>query len=288
MIEAKNLRIEGRLKPFSINVRKGRIAALLGPDGAGKTAAMDVLSGAAEPDGGETNGEKCACMTQKSPLFEDMTLRANLKFACDLEGMGHARADERIRELADQLGLSEFLDKSSRVLSQSVLRRAALAMALVCEGENLLLDEPTRDLDSGDAVRLRQVIASLREDKAILLATRSVTEAERLADVIYIMKDGGIAARCQSGQLDSMAQDAHTARARLLCGEEEAMRAGAQKTEPAWEGIYAFFPCEEPASLLKTLVEKGLPVAEFGPAPLDVEELICGLDADAYAGEAEA
>ena len=288
MIQAKHVRIDGRLNDFTLTVEKGRAAALLGGAGAGKTAAMDVLSGAAEADGGETGGEKCPCMTQKSSLFEDMTLRANLKFACDLEGLGHAQADERIRELARDLGFEEYLDKSSKVLSQSVSRRAALAMALICGGENLLLDEPTAGLDSGDALRLRRVIASLKADRAILIATRSVTEAERLADVIYIMKDGRIAARCESGQLDKMAQDAHTVRARLLCTEAEAKDAGAERVEAAFEGVWAYFPCDDPAALLPRLLQKGVRVAEFGPAPLDVEDIVCGLEADAYSGEAEA
>ena len=83
-------------------------------------------------------------------------------------------------------------------------------------------------------------------------------------------------------------KDAHTIRARLLCTEAEAKDAGAERVEAAFEGVWAYFPCDDPAALLPRLLQKGVRVAEFGPAPLDVEDIVCGLEADAYSGEAEA
>ena len=287
MIEATGVSLKNRLDDISLRVETGKITALLGLDGAGKTSLLDALAGVAELDAGSLNAPVSAYMTQKSPLFEEMTVRANLKFTCDLEGLGHARSDERIRAIASQTGLDEYLDKPASALSLPLRRRAALALALIPEGENRLLDEPTRDLDSGDALRLRKTIRELRAGRAIVLATRSVTEAERLADEILVMRQGRVIARCQPGRLDEMARDEHVYSARLADDPEKVRAAGAGKVESQNGYVEARFPCEDPAGLLAGLVEKGLHVLEFGPAKLDLEDMICALDADAYAGEAD-
>lgn len=288
MIHASNIQVSGRLEAFSVTVEKGEIIALLGGDKAGKTTVLDALTGVCEITGGEAEGCSGAYMTRKSPLFEDMTLRANLKFACDLEGLAHAKADERIRAAADRTGISEYLDKPANVLSLSVQRRCALALALLFEDENLYLDEPTRDLESAEVLRIRRIIRQAAEDKAVLLCTRSVTEAEKLADRIYIMKEGRILARCEKGQLDQAVQ-AGVMRARIRGSEEEALAAGAQRAEkcPVGGCVDAIFPCEDEEALLRALLDKRLRILEFAPAPMDVDELVCALEADAFPGEAE-
>lgn len=290
MIRAEKIYIQNRLEPVSITVEDGEIVALLGMDGAGKTTILDALNGVCEIDGGECTQTKGAYMTAKSPLFSDMTLRANLKFACDLEALNHARADERIRAVAAQTGIAEYLDKPAASLSTAIQRRCSLALALLFEETNLYLDEPTRDLDSGDALLLRSVLRDLKPEKAILLCTRSITEAERLADRIYILHNGKLLAQCEPGKMDRMAADTHTIRARIRSTEEEALALGAQRVEKsALPGcVDAFFACDDGESLLRSLMEKQVRVAEFAPAPMDIDELICHLDADAFPGEAEA
>ena len=235
MIEATGVSLKNRLDDISLRVETGKITALLGLDGAGKTSLLDALAGVAELDAGSLNAPVSAYMTQKSPLFEEMTVRANLKFTCDLEGLGHARSDERIRAIASQTGLDEYLDKPASALSLPLRRRAALA----------------------------------------------------LADEILVMRQGRVIARCQPGRLDEMARDEHVYSARLADDPEKVRAAGAGKVESQNGYVEARFPCEDPAGLLAGLVEKGLHVLEFGPAKLDLEDMICALDADAYAGEAD-
>jgi len=289
MIRAKQVYIQGRLEPFSITVEDGEIVAILGADGAGKTTVLDALSGVCDIDGGERIQTHGAYMTEKSPLFADMTLRANLKFVCDLEGLNHARADERIRAAAALTDIVPYLDKPAASLALPIQRRCALALALLFEETNLYLDEPTRDLESGDALRLRRTLRQLRADKAILLCTRSVTEAERLADRIYLLQDGKLIAQCEPGRLDGLAADLHTMRARIRATEEEALSAGAQRVEksPVAGCVDAFFACDDGESLLRRLMDQQLRVVEFSPAPLDVDDMICNLDTDAFPGEAE-
>ena len=104
-------------------------------------------------------------------------------------------ASDRIRQLAESLDLTEFIDRASGQLSAGQKTRVALAKALINDPELLLLDEPTASLDpdTADWIRTRLETFRARRNATILLASHNMAEVERLCDRVIIMKKGQIA-----------------------------------------------------------------------------------------------
>jgi ABC-2 type transport system ATP-binding protein len=122
-----------------------------------------------------------------------LTVRQNLDVFAKLYGVEHA--SDRIRELAESLDLTEFIDRAAGQLSAGQKTRVALAKALINDPELLLLDEPTASLDpdTADWIRTRLETFRTRRNATILLASHNMAEVERLCDRVIIMKKGQIA-----------------------------------------------------------------------------------------------
>ncbi len=163
------------LRSFSLELRRGEVKALVGPNGSGKTTILKLAAGILKPrEGVVVRREQPAYLPCNSLLvFDKPTLRE------ELEGL------EGALELASTLGLEELLDRGLATLSTGELRRAALAAVLARGRKLLLLDEPTAGLDLDG----RRVLARVLDEMAcmgcsILLATHDMEWAERVADEI--------------------------------------------------------------------------------------------------------
>ena len=121
-----------------------------------------------------------------------LTVRQNLTIFGKLYAVKNLR--DRIAQLADDLDLTEFLDRANGKLSAGQKTRVALAKALINQPELLLLDEPTASLDPDTADWVRQHLEHYRKahNATILLASHNMLEVERLCDRVIIMKRGRI------------------------------------------------------------------------------------------------
>jgi ABC-2 type transport system ATP-binding protein len=191
---------------ISFSVAKGEVVGLLGGNGAGKTTTIGMIMGLVTPSSGsvrvfgvnmvDRRYEVLHRMNFESPYVDmphRLTVRQNLDVFARLYGVEHA--SDRIRELAESLDLTEFIDRAAGQLSAGQKTRVALAKALINDPELLLLDEPTASLDpdTADWIRTRLETFRTRRNATILLASHNMAEVERLCDRVIIMKKGQIA-----------------------------------------------------------------------------------------------
>jgi ABC-2 type transport system ATP-binding protein len=189
-------------------VPQGVTAALLGGNGAGKTTTLAMLLGLLLPTAGEIRvlGEDMRRhryrvlprLNFSSPYVDlphRLTVRQNLTVYGRLYGVPALGA--RIEALAEDLQIAPFLDGATGKLSAGQKTRVALAKALLNEPELLLLDEPTASLDpdTGDWVRSYLETYRARRGATILLASHNMSEVERLASEVMMMRQGRIVDR---------------------------------------------------------------------------------------------
>ncbi|WP_114571618.1 ATP-binding cassette domain-containing protein [Exiguobacterium flavidum] len=186
------------LQPLSEVIGKGRIIALCGSNGAGKSTLLSLLTGAAEQSEGEVlmNGispsDKRRYNLQFGYMPDDfefvhgLTVEKTLEYFAVLQG----------HEVADQLertGLTMHLKKRVSDLSKGMRQRLLLAQALLSSPEVLLLDEPTNGLDPAWVVTLGDILQEeADEGTTIVFSTHQLDAAAKLADEIWLMREGVI------------------------------------------------------------------------------------------------
>jgi ABC-2 type transport system ATP-binding protein len=190
---------------ISFALARGSITALLGGNGAGKTTTIAMIMGLVIPTAGKVSvlgvditrhrHRVLHRMNFESPYVEmpmRLTIRQNLGVFGRLYGVAHLK--ERIRALADELDLSDLLDRPTGKLSAGQKTRVSLAKSLINEPEVLLLDEPTASLDPDTADWVRGHLEAYRRahNATILLASHNMNEVERLCERVIIMKQGEI------------------------------------------------------------------------------------------------
>ncbi|HXC89664.1 MAG TPA: ABC transporter ATP-binding protein [Stellaceae bacterium] len=193
---------------ISFTVERGTTAALLGGNGAGKTTTLSMLLGLLLPTEGSVRvlGEdvlrhrhrvlpRINFSSPYADLPHRLTVRQNLTVYARLYGLPRRR--ERIELLAQDLQITQFLDRPAGKLSSGQKTRVVLAKALLNEPELLLLDEPTASLDpdTGDWVRSYLENYRARTGATLLLASHNMIEVERLCSQVMMMKSGLIVDR---------------------------------------------------------------------------------------------
>ncbi|MFZ1885092.1 MAG: ABC transporter ATP-binding protein [Rhodoplanes sp.] len=183
----------------------GSITGLLGGNGAGKTTTIAMIMGLVTPTSGTVRVLGAEMPRQRyhvlhrmnfeSPYVEmpmRLTVRQNLTVFARLYGVDHIA--KRLRELADELDLGDFLDRPTGKLSAGQKTRVALAKALLNRPEVLLLDEPTASLDPDTADWVRSHLERYRVERraTVLLASHNMAEVERLCERVIIMKRGRV------------------------------------------------------------------------------------------------
>ena len=190
---------------ISFTLAPGTITALLGGNGAGKTTTIASIMGLITPTSGRVSVLGAQMPQQRyrvlhrmnfeSPYVEvpmRLTVRQNLKVFGKLYDVDHLR--ERIGELAQELDLTDLLDRPTGNLSAGQKTRVSLAKALINTPDVLLLDEPTASLDPDTADWVRGRLERYCRDRhaTVLLASHNMTEVERLCERVIMLKRGRI------------------------------------------------------------------------------------------------
>jgi len=193
------------LDRFSASVRAGRITGLVGPDGAGKTTLMRLITGLLKPDSGEIRvlgmdtveraqeiQSRLSYMPQRFGLYEDLTVAENFELYADLQGVGGTTRDSRLLRLMEFTGLAPFQKRLAGQLSGGMKQKLGLACALVRPPRLLLLDEPSVGVDPVSRRELWEIVGTLAgEGISVLWSTAYFDEAERCDDVL-LMSEGGL------------------------------------------------------------------------------------------------
>jgi energy-coupling factor transport system ATP-binding protein len=168
----------------SLEVRRGEIVALAGPNGVGKTTLAKIAAGLLEPSAGDVAHARAAYLTQ-DPGRHLVTERVLDEVAL---GAGH----ERARAALERVGLGHFADRHPRDLSSGERERLALAAVLVSEPELLVLDEPTRGVDPERKSELARLLRAEAPGRGTLIVTHDLPWANEVADrtVTMHVRDG--------------------------------------------------------------------------------------------------
>ena len=207
--DKESKRTTAALKGIDIEVARGTITALVGPDAAGKTTLMRLLAGLMRSDEGELRvlgldantqpqeiQDRISYMPQRFGLYEDLSVQENLDLYADLHGVGLQERKKRYARLMEMTGLTKFTERPAGKLSGGMKQKLGLACTLVRSPQLLLLDEPTVGVDPLSRVELWQIVEQLRDDEqlTVIISTAYLDEAERCANV-YVMHEGEILAQ---------------------------------------------------------------------------------------------
>jgi ABC-2 type transport system ATP-binding protein len=197
------------LDGVSLEVRKGELTALVGPDGAGKTTLMRLAAGLLKVESGELDvlgfnaakdpqaiQDRIAYMPQRFGLYEDLTVQENVDLYADLHGATPAERQARYPQLMEMTQLGPFTRRLAGRLSGGMKQKLGLACTLIRSPELLLLDEPTVGVDPLSRRELWQIIDRLvrSERLTVLVSTSYLDEAERCDQAIVLHKGRVLAA----------------------------------------------------------------------------------------------
>ncbi|HCW51196.1 MAG TPA: ABC transporter ATP-binding protein [Clostridiales bacterium] len=187
------------LHGLSLTVRRGEKYGLVGPNGSGKTTLIRAVVGLIVPDSGTVKvfgervpsagvSKRVGYMTQSAALYEDLTVRENLRFFARLFGTGTGRRlSARVEETLELVDLVDRGDSPVRTLSGGMRQRASLAAALIHEPELLLLDEPTVGVDPELRRALWDHFDRLNaQGRTFIISTHIMDEAERCDRVGFL------------------------------------------------------------------------------------------------------
>ena len=203
----------------SFEVERGEVVGFLGPNGAGKTTTMKILSGfisptsgAARVDGLDVQTDSLAVrqrigyLPESAPVYRDMLVRGYLRFICDVRQMARSDRERRLGEVAEQVGLSEVLDRPIEELSKGFRQRVGLAQALIHDPPILILDEPTSGLDPNQIVGIRDLIREIGRTRTVLLSTHILGEVQAVCGRVLIVSKGKIVGFGTPAELEARAR----------------------------------------------------------------------------------
>ena len=202
---------------ISFNVEKGEVVGFLGPNAAGKTTTMRILTGFLAPTRGDVwvagynilshsleARQHIGYFPEAVPLYTDMTVRSYLDFSASLRGLDKNRIKTRIEEVVDICHLEEYIDVLIGKLSKGFRQRVGVAQTIIHEPEVLILDEPTIGIDPIQVAMTRQLIKELGKECTVLLSTHVLPEVSMTCERVIIINEGRIVAEDRIENLSSM------------------------------------------------------------------------------------
>ena len=211
MIEVNNLTkyygdfpaIEG----ISFTVNKGEILGLLGPNAAGKTTTMRILTGFIPPTSGSAKvagfdvvgdsleaRKRIGYLPETVPLYTEMTVEDYLDFMGNIRGMDKGWRRRRIAEVIEITRLGEYQSSLIGKLSKGFRQRVGIAQSILHEPDVLIMDEPTIGIDPIQVVETRNLIKGFGGEHTVILSTHILPEVSMVCDRVIIIHEGQVVA----------------------------------------------------------------------------------------------
>ena len=194
------------VQEFNLEIADKEFIVLVGPSGCGKSTTLRMIAGLEDISGGELyidgklmndvepKDRDIAMVFQSYALYPHMTVYGNMAFSLKLKKVPKDEIDRRVRQAAEILDITQYLDRKPKALSGGQRQRVAIGRAIVRDPAVFLMDEPLSNLDAKLRNQMRAELIKLREriDTTFIYVTHDQTEAMTLGDRIVIMKDGFI------------------------------------------------------------------------------------------------
>jgi ABC-2 type transport system ATP-binding protein len=259
------------LRALNLQIHRGEIFGLLGPNGSGKTTTIKLLLGLLFPTEGDgyifgesamnvKKNERVGYLPEESYLYRFLTAEETLDFYGRLFNMSTSKRRERSEALVDMVGLSRDKKRQLKEYSKGMRQRIGLAQALINDPDLVILDEPTSGLDPLGTRWMKDLILELRKQgKTVLMCSHRLDDVQDVCDRIAILYDGELQ---EYGRVDELLEDA---------GRME-LRAKGMKISP------------ELRSDLEAIVKKhGGEMESFGHPTTTLEELFLRIVAESKA-----
>ena len=191
------------IEDVSFDVPRGAFVSILGPSGCGKSTLFNIIAGLLSPSGGDVLLEGASIvgragqvgyMLQKDLLLPWRTIEDNITLGQTLRGVKKRKARANAAALMDRCGLTGFEKKKPHQLSGGMRQRVMIAMALSCDPELLIADEPTTALDVTIQAQILELMGKLKEQfhTAIMLITHDMGVIAEMADEVMVMYAGEV------------------------------------------------------------------------------------------------
>ncbi|MCB9525520.1 MAG: sn-glycerol-3-phosphate ABC transporter ATP-binding protein UgpC [Myxococcales bacterium] len=192
------------VQAFSIDIQPGEFIVLVGPSGCGKSTTLrmvagleSITTGELRIDGRRVNeaapkARDVAMVFQSYALYPHMTAFENMAFGLKLQKVPKADIEQRVRKVAEQLAISDLLDRKPKAMSGGQRQRIAIGRAIVRAPKVFLFDEPLSNLDAKLRLQMRVELSKLHRSLGAtsLYVTHDQVEAMTLADRIVLLKGG--------------------------------------------------------------------------------------------------
>ncbi|MDA3846147.1 MAG: ABC transporter ATP-binding protein [Vallitaleaceae bacterium] len=210
MIEVKNISKQyGRkqaLTNINLRIKQGEVVGFLGLNGAGKSTAMNILTGYISADSGyvtiggyDIAKEPLAAkkligyLPEQFFFYNDMKVVEYLSFICDIKKIKKGRK-EHIDDLCDRVGISHIKSRMIKNLYKGYRQRVGLVQALLGNPEVVILDEPTVGLDPSQVVDIRSLIKEVGEKRTVIISSHILSEVQLVCSRVVLIHDGKIIA----------------------------------------------------------------------------------------------
>lgn len=202
------------IRDLTFQVEKGKIWGLLGPNAAGKTTTMRILTGYLPATEGKARvagfdvfdkpnevKKVIGYLPEVLPLYGEMTVTGYLNFVAELKQVPSSKKKAAVDRAIKVAGLEPVAKRLIKNISRGFKQRVGIAQALIHDPQVLILDEPTIGLDPAQIVEIRSLIKSLKGEHTIMLSTHILAEVTQVCDGVVIINEGRLMA---SGSLEEL------------------------------------------------------------------------------------
>lgn len=278
------------------SVEEGEIVGLLGPNAAGKTTTMRIITGYMPPSAGAATvagydvfsqslqvRQNIGYMPETIPLYSDLTVSTYLDFMAEIKGV-HQRT-KRVAEVMELCAVEHYANVLIGKLSKGYRQRVGLAQALVHNPRVLVLDEPTIGLDPKQVTEVRSLIKGLGNDRTVILSSHILSEVSQICKRVIIINEGRVVAEDTPERLNRRLKGSRGIIVRLLHSSPETVNtlrglAGVSAVEPREDGTFEIegeITPERQAQIADTISAHGWGLLEMRPSGLSLEDIFLKL-----------
>lgn len=278
---------------LSFKVEKGKIWGLLGPNAAGKTTTMRILTGFLPATEGKASVGNFDVFEQPNeakkilgylpetlPLYPDMTVTEYLNFVADIKKIPALKRKESVAKAVKVAGLEQVKGRLIKNISRGFKQRVGIAQALVHDPLVLILDEPTIGLDPAQIIEIRSLIKSLKGEHTIILSTHILAEVTQTCDGVVIINEGRLMA---SGSLEELTASFHRKEGVVVKVRRDIQDAaaeirkldGVEKVDPEDGDLKVEWKpgLDLRDDIARLIVEKRFGLLEMRPMAMNIEDL---------------